>query len=71
MSELELLAQRREAVVLSANLQRSTIELKLRRIENHPLQTALGFSLDMANKLPLKQLALTALGVGFRYWRKR
>jgi len=71
MSELEILAQRREAVMLSATLQRSIIEVRLNRIERHPLQTALGFSMDMANKLPLKQLALTALGIGFRYMRRR
>lgn len=71
MSELEILAQRRQAVMLSANLQRSTVQIRLNRIEQHPLQTALGFSMDMANKLPLKQLALTALGIGFQYLRKR
>ena len=71
MSELDVLAQRKDAVMLSASLQRATIEVRLNRIQSHPMQTALGFSLDMAHKLPLKQLALTAAGIGIRYLRRR
>ena len=71
MSELDVLAQRKDAVLLSASLQRAAIEVRLDRIERHPLQTAMGFSMELAEKLPLKQLALTAMGIGFRYLRRR
>lgn len=71
MSELELLSQRKDAVLMSASLQRAAIEVRLDRIERHPLQTALGYSMEFADRLPLKQLAFTAMGVGFRYLRRR
>ena len=71
MSELDVLAQRKDAVLLSAGLQRAAVEVRLNRMERHPLQTVMGFSLEMAEKLPLKQLAFTALGIGVRYLRRR
>jgi hypothetical protein len=71
MSELELLAERRRAVALSAKLQRKAIVARLDRIERHPLRTALGFSKDVLSMLPARQLMFAALGLGLKYFRKR
>jgi hypothetical protein len=71
MSELELLAERRRAVTLSTQLQRKAIVARLDRIEQHPLRTAFGFSKDLLDMLPTRQLLLAAFGLGLRYFRKR
>ena len=48
MTELEALRQRRDLVLLSAELQRATIMRRIEHVERHPVHLALGLAASAA-----------------------
>ena len=71
MSELEILRQRRDLVLLSCDLQRATITRRLGRIERNPVRMALG-AVAGAIKRPLVwRFGTTALAFAVRAYRNR
>jgi hypothetical protein len=48
VTELEILARRRELVLLSAQLQRATVVRRLDHVQSHPVHMALGLAASIA-----------------------
>ena len=71
MTELELLARRRELVLLSAELQRATFARRLDRIDANPARVALGYAAKMASRPMLWKVGTAAVGLAVRAYRKR
>lgn len=71
MTELETLRQRRELVVLAAELQRATIVRRLERIEVNPARRFLGVAASAARRPALLSLGTAAVRFAVRAYRKR
>ena len=71
MTELEILARRRELVLLSAELQRATMMRRMQRIETNPARIALGIA-SRAVSVPLAwKLGTKAVSLAVRAYRRR
>jgi len=71
VTELEILARRRELVLLSAELQRATLVRRVQRIETSPARVALGIA-SRAVSVPLAwKLGTKAMGLAVRAYRRR
>jgi len=62
VSELELLEQRRELVVLSADLQRAAIKARLDRLQGNPTGAILAFAFGLLRRPWTRTAALVVLG---------
>lgn len=71
MTELEQLKQRRELVVLAAELQRATVVRRLERIETNPTKRLLGFAASVASRPALLSLGTAAVRYAIRAYRRR
>jgi hypothetical protein len=71
MTEVDLLARRRELVLLSAELQRATFARRLDRIDANPARVALGYAAKMASRPMLWKVGTAAVGLAVRAFRKR
>lgn len=71
MTELEQLRQRRELVVLAAELQRATIVRRLERIEVNPARKLLGVAATAVSRPALLSLGTAAVRLAVRAYRKR
>lgn len=74
MTEIEILRQRRELVVLSAQLQRATVVRRLERIHANPVRVALGFATfaTSAVSVPLLwKVGSKAMNLAVRAYRRR
>jgi len=71
MTELEQLRQRRELVVLAAELQRATIARRLERIQANPAKRVLGFAANAVSRPLLLKLGASALTFAVRAYRKK
>ncbi|HET7731581.1 MAG TPA: hypothetical protein VFK48_16280 [Usitatibacter sp.] len=71
MTELEQLRQRRELVVLAAELQRATIVRRLERIEVNPARRLLGFAAGMASRPAMISLGTAAVRMAIRAYKRR
>lgn len=71
MTELETLRQRRELVVLAAELQRATIVRRLERIEVNPARKLLGVAASAARRPALLSLGTAAVRFAVRAYRRR
>ena len=71
MTELEQLRQRRELVVLAAELQRATIVRRLERIEVNPARKLLGVAAAAVSRPALLSLGTAAVRLAVRAYRKR
>lgn len=71
MTELDTLRQRRELVVLAAELQRATFVRRLERIEANPARRFLDYAARAVSKPALLALGSKAVGTAVRAWRKR
>ena len=71
MTELELLKQRRELVVLAAELQRATVVRRLERIEANPARRLVGFAASVASRPALLSLGTAAVRYAIRAYRRR
>lgn len=71
MTELEQLRQRRELVVLAAELQRATIVRRLERIEVNPARKLLGVAATAVSRPALLSLGTAAVRLAVRAYRRR
>jgi hypothetical protein len=71
VTELELLRQRRELVVLAAELQRANVVRRLERVQANPARKVLGFAAGIAAKPAMLTLGTAALRFAVRAFRRR
>lgn len=71
MTELEELRQRRELVVLAAELQRANIARRLDRIQANPARRLLGAAAGIARRPMFLSLGTAALRLAVRTLRRR
>ena len=71
MTELEQLRQRRELVVLAAELQRATVVRRLERIQANPARKLAGFAASAVSRPALLSLGAAAVRYAVRAWRRR
>ena len=74
MTELEELKQRRELVVLAAELQRANVMRRLERLSANPARRVLGFAAlaaSAAKKPAVLTLGTAAAKFALNFWRKR
>jgi len=70
MSELAVLRQRKELVLLSADLQRATITRRLESIRTNPLRNALGAVTSALSRPMVWRLGTTAVAFALRAYRQ-
>jgi hypothetical protein len=71
MTELEQIRQRRELVILAAELQRANIVRRLERIQVNPARKLLGFAATAVSRPALITLGTAALKYAVRAYRRR
>jgi hypothetical protein len=71
MTELEQLKQRRELVVLAAELQRANISRRLERIQANPAKRVLGLAANAVSRPLLLKLGSAAVTFAVRAYRKK
>ena len=71
MTELEQLRQRRELVVLSAELQRATIVRRLERIQVNPARRIFSLVSGAVSRPALLSIGTAALRMAYNAYRKR
>jgi hypothetical protein len=71
VTELEQLRQRRELVVLAAELQRATVVRRLERIQTNPARRLLGLAANVASRPALLSLGTAAVRYAIRAYRRR
>lgn len=71
MTELEQLKQRRELVVLAAELQRATIARRLERVQANPARRALGIAASAVSRPAFLSLGAAAMRLVVRAYRRR
>ncbi|HYC38814.1 MAG TPA: hypothetical protein VEC19_20470 [Usitatibacter sp.] len=71
MTELEQLRQRRELVVLAAELQRASIARRLERIEANPARRIVGIAAQAVSRPAVLSLGTAALKYAVRAWKRR
>lgn len=71
MTELEQLRQRRELVVLAAELQRATLVRRLDRIEANPARRWLGVAASVVARPALLSIGTAAVRYAVRAYRRR
>ena len=63
MTELEILRRRRELVLLSAQLQRTTVVRRLDNVSRHPIQAVIGLATSVASVPFLFKLGMMVFGM--------
>lgn len=71
MTELEQLKQRRELVVLAAELQRANLARRLERIQANPAKRVLGLAANAVSRPLLLKLGTAAVTFAVRAYRKK
>ena len=71
MTELEELRQRRELVVLAAELQRANVVRRLERVQANPARRVLGLAASAIRRPALLSLGSAAMRFAVRAWRRR
>ena len=71
MTELEQLRQRRELVVLSAELQRANVVQRLERIQSNPARKVLGFAASALSRPMLISVGSAAVRFALRAYKRR
>lgn len=71
MTELEELRQRRELVVLAAELQRATLVRRMERLRANPARRVFGLAALAARKPAVLTLGTAAAKLALRLWRRR
>ena len=71
MTELEQLRQRRELVVLAAELQRANVVRRLERVQANPARRILGFAASAVRRPALLSLGSAAVRFAVRAYRRR
>jgi hypothetical protein len=71
VTEIENLRQRRELVMLAADLQRATITRRLERIEANPARRVFGFAAQAASRPVMLRLGSALVAYAYRTYRKK
>ena len=71
VSEMDILRQRRELVLLSCDLQRATLARRLGRVQVSPVRLAAGAVANAVKRPMVWRLGTTALAVFWKAYRKR
>lgn len=71
MTELDVLRQRRELVVLAAELQRANVVRRLDRIQSNPARRIFGLAAGLAARPALLTIGTAAVKFALRAYRKR
>jgi hypothetical protein len=71
VSELDVLRQRRELVLLSCDLQRATLARRLGNVQRNPVRIALGAVANAAKRPMVWRLGTTALAFAVKAYRNR
>ncbi|HWH38545.1 MAG TPA: hypothetical protein VNU21_01825 [Usitatibacter sp.] len=71
MTELEQLRQRRELVILAAELQRATVVRRLERIQANPAKRVLGIAANAVSRPLMIKLGSAAVTFAVRAYRKK
>jgi hypothetical protein len=71
MTELEQLEQRRELVMLAAELQRANLSRRLERIQANPAKRVLGLAANAVSRPLLLKLGSVAVTFAVRAYRKK
>ncbi len=71
MTELEQLRQRRELVVLAAELQRATVVRRLERIEANPARKWVGVAASVITRPALLSIGTAAVRFAVRAYKRR
>jgi len=71
VTELEQLRQRRELVVLAAELQRANVVRRLERIQVNPARKLLGLAATAVSRPALLTLGTAAIKYAVRAYRRR
>lgn len=71
MTELDQLRQRRELVVLAAELQRATVVRRLERVEVNPASRVLGIAASAVRRPAVLTLGAAAVKLIVRAYRRR
>jgi hypothetical protein len=71
VTELEELRQRRELVVLAAELQRANVVRRLERVQANPARRVLGLAAGAIRRPALLSLGSAAVRFAVRAWRRR
>jgi len=71
VTELEQLRQRRELVVLAAELQRANVVRRLERVQANPARQVLGLAASAVKRPALISLGGAAMRFAVRAWRRR
>ena len=71
MTELEQLRQRRELVVLAAELQRANVVRRLERIQVNPARKLIGLAATAVSRPALLTLGTAAVKYAVRAYRRR
>lgn len=71
MTELEQLKQRRELVMLAAELQRANLARRLERVQTNPARHVLGFAASAVSRPTLIKVGSAALTFAVRAYRKK
>ena len=71
MTELEVLRQKRELVVLAAQLQRATVLRRLERLRANPTRRVFGLAAMAARRPALVSVGTAAARLALRLWRRR
>jgi hypothetical protein len=71
VTELETLRQRRELVVLAAQLQRATVMRRVERLGANPARRLVAIAALAARRPAMLSLGGAAARFAFRLWRKR
>ena len=70
MTEIEQLRQRRELVVLAAELQRANVVRRLERIQANPARKIAGFAASVASRPAMLALGSAAFKYALRAFRR-
>jgi len=71
MTELEALRQRRNLVVLAAQLQRATVLRRMERLRSNPARRVLGLAMLAARRPAVMTLGTAAARFALRAWKRR
>lgn len=71
MTELEELRQRRNLVVLAAQLQRATMLRRIERLRANPARRVFGFAAMAARRPAVMTVGTAAARLALRLWRRR
>ena len=71
MTELETLRQRRELVVLAAELQRANIVRRLERLQENPARRIFGFAAGVIRRPAMVSIGTAAVRMAYRFIQRK